>query len=168
MTQELLRDDRLPYREYIQRPGEALDYAIEWTNWLANRWLASFPFAANVAVRPVRSTGFQYIAQNSGLSGNDEPEWPTAAGQSVVDGSITWLCQLADAWSLATTVASSAWSCDAPLTVSGTLAGNKSSCIVTVPAGTADGDYYVRNTVTLANTLLKIGTMLLKVRSGKA
>jgi hypothetical protein len=39
---------------------------------------------------PTKWTGFAYVAQGNGTSGLTEPTWPTIAGGTVLDGSVTW------------------------------------------------------------------------------
>ena len=168
MTQELLRDDSLPYREYVQRPGEILDYAFEWSEFLALRWTPGGNFAANAAIRPVNQTGFQYKATTGGYSSKSEPKWPTRLGDTVLDGSIVWTAVAIDATSLQSAISVSAWTADAGVTVPTTsLTGTNATGFVSVATNTADGDYYVRNTITLANSLQKIGLLLIRVRAGK-
>lgn len=165
MTQELLRDNSLPYAEFIQRPGETIDYAIEWAGWLANRWSAGASFAVNFEIRPRSSTGFQY-SSSGGYSGAIEPTWPTTIGGTVTDGSITWTCAAIDTTSLASTISSSTWAPGSPLTVgTATLTGTNATGFVTAGSGTADGDYYVRNTVTLASGVVKAGLLLIRIRA---
>lgn len=173
MTQELQRDDSLPYREYIQRPSEALDYGIEWSQWLANRWLAGVPFAAGSTVRPRKSTGFEYTTVLGGFSAvaavpTVEPVWPTVVGATVSDGSITWVCQAISTASLVSTISTSIWTPDAPVTVSGaSLSGTRTLVIATFPSNIPDADYYVRNFITLANGTTKEGIFLLRSRAGQ-
>ena len=168
MTQELLRDNSLPYAEFIQRPGETIDYAIEWAGWLANRWYAGTSYSANSKIRPRTATGFQYVA-TAGFSGSYEPTWPTTIGGTVTDGSITWTCAAVDTTSLASTPSSSTWSADSPLAVgTATLTGTNATGFVTSPSNTTDGDYYVRNTVTLSSGVVKVGTLLIRVRAKTA
>jgi len=166
MTQELLRDSSLPYFEFFMRPGDKLDYAFEWANWLASRWLPSYGFAINATIRPRKSTGYQYTVTTPGLSGNVEPTWPTTLGATVTDGSVVWTCEAVDTQSLATTISTALWSADSPLTIaSSILTGTNSTAYVNVPSNASDGDYYVRNDITLANGLTKEGVLLIKVRA---
>lgn len=173
MTQELQRDDSLPYREYIIRPGEALDFGIEWSQWLANRWIAGIPFSAGSVVRPSKSTGFEYLTTAGGLSAAAaiplvEPIWPAIVGGMVSDGSITWVCQAISTASLISTISSSSWTVDAPITQSGaSLSGTRALVLATDPANTGDGDYYLRNFITLANGTTKEGVFLLRSRVGQ-
>ena len=168
MTQELIRDDSLPYREYVQRPGELLDYAFEWSEYLALRWTPGTNFALNATIRPAVQTGYQYKATVAGWSAKFQPNWPTRIGDTVQDGSVVWTAVAIDTTSLVSTISTSAWTADNPITVPTTsLTGTNATGFVNVPSNAADGDYYVRNTITLANTLQKIGLLLIRVRAGK-
>lgn len=173
MSKELLRDDSLPYREYIMRPGDALDYGIEWANWLANRWFAGIPFAAGSVIRPRESTGFEYLTAAGGMTATAEipafePNWPTIIGATVVDGAVTWVCQAISNASLVSTVSGSVWTPDSPVTVGGqNLVGSRAMVIATMPSNIPDGDYYLFNVITLANTVQKTGTFLLRARAKK-
>jgi hypothetical protein len=173
LTQELQRYDSLPYREYIHRPGEALDYGIEWSQWLANRWIAGIPFAAGSVVRPSKANGYEYLTLAGGMSAAAaiplvEPVWPTAVGGIVIDGSIAWICQAISTASLVSTISSSIWTPDNPITQSAaSLSGTRAIVIATNPANTADGDYYLRNFITLANSTTKEGIFLLRSRAGQ-
>lgn len=175
MTRELIRDDSLPYREYLVRPGEILDFAIEWANWLANRWFAGIPFAAASVIRPRVSTGFEYLTVAGGMTGAAaipavEPNWPSLIniGDTLIDGAVIWTKQAISNASLASTVGASVWTPDSPVTVSGqNLIGSRALVLATMPSNIPDGDYYLFNEITLANTVQKIGTFLLRSRAKK-
>lgn len=173
MTRELIRDDSLPYREYLVRPGEILDFSIEWANWLANRWFSGIPFVAGSVIRPRVSTGFEYLTVAGGTTGaaaipTVEPNWPTIVGATLVDGAITWVCQAISNASLVSTVSASVWTPDSPVTVSGqNLIGSRSLVLATMPSNISDGDYYLFNTITLASGVQKTGTFLLRARAKK-
>jgi len=177
-VQELLRDDSMPYAEFYQRPGSSLDYAIEWAGFLSNRWFPGLPFDAGYAIRPRCPTGFQYVAQNSGLSAHAptssspwrdaEPAWPLAPGQTVQDGSITWKCAAVDTTSLASTISASSWTSDGGVSVGARgLVGTRAGVLVIADASLADGDYYVRNTISLASTVTPEGLLRISVRARK-
>jgi hypothetical protein len=175
MSKELLRDDSLPYREYLVRPGDALDFGIEWANWLANRWFSGIPFAAGSVIRPRASTGFEYLTVAGGMTGaaeipSVEPDWLSLInlGDTLVDGAVTWTKQAISNASLVSTVSGSVWTPDSPITVSGqSLAGSRAMTIATMPSNIPDGDYYLFNVITLANTVQKTGTFLLRSRAKK-
>jgi len=174
-VQELLRNDALPYAEFYQRPGETLDYAFEWVGFLAQRWFPGIPFALNYAIRPRNPTGFQYVVTTAGLSAgaptsplSTEPIWPTTATTTLTDGSVTWTCAAIDNTSLASTISNSTWSADSGVTVGGqSLVATRTGVLVAAASNLADGDYYVRNPVTLASGVVKEGVLLIKVRATK-
>jgi hypothetical protein len=47
-------------------------------------------------VKPTVQNGFWYKCTVAGTSGGVEPTWPTTAGNTVVDGTVTWTCVLAN------------------------------------------------------------------------
>lgn len=175
--QELLRNDALPYAEFYQRPNTSLDYAIEWGGYLSQRWLPGQNFALNYVVRPRTSTGFQYVASIAGFSGPNtyaggtpEPAWPTAAGQTIVDGTVTWTCEAVDTTSLVGTITSSTWTADSGVTIAASsYAGTRSNVIVAAaPTGTLpDGDYYVRNLIGVTNGATYEGVLRISIRNTK-
>ena len=56
-------------------------------------WSSDNTYNAGDIVRPRtgNTDSVLFQAQNSGLSGGGEPNWPTTAGLTVVDGAVTWL-----------------------------------------------------------------------------
>jgi hypothetical protein len=100
--------------------AERLDYAFNWTHEFANRWQADYPFAAATAVRPSTkdgATGFEYVS-SGGVSGTEEPVWPTTLGATVEDGSLTWTAAAISNTSLRhRIVAPSAWTAATGLTL---------------------------------------------------
>lgn len=54
------------------------------------RWTASTAYAIGSTASAVAPNGHFYVATLGGTSGSSEPAWPTTAGASVVDGSVTW------------------------------------------------------------------------------
>lgn len=82
-------------QEVCKRAGERIAFPpFELVDRLARLWLPNQPFAETVAVRPNDRlpTGLEYVASGGNSSGK-EPKWPTVAGQTVVDGPITWTAQ---------------------------------------------------------------------------
>jgi hypothetical protein len=168
VVQELLRDDALPYAEFFQRPNTTVDYAIEWLGFLSQRWFAGLPFALNYAVRPRTPTGFQYFVAIAGLSGANEPNWPGKLGAQVVDGSITWQAAAIDNTSLTGTISASNWTADSGVTISSSsLVGTRATVFVAAASALADGDYYVRNIVTLSTGATPEGVLRISVRATK-
>lgn len=58
-----------------------------------NAWVASTPYSLGAAARPTTRNGFVYEVTTAGTSGASEPAWPTTAGSTVVDGTVTWTCR---------------------------------------------------------------------------
>ena len=57
-------------------------------------WAASTAKSVGDAVVPTVANGFIYFATaSSGSTGSTQPTWPTKAGQTVVDGAVTWVAQ---------------------------------------------------------------------------
>lgn len=58
-------------------------------------WQAAQTVAANAYRAPAVPNGFLYKATSGGggATGASEPTWPTTAGNTVVDGDITWTCE---------------------------------------------------------------------------
>ena len=55
-------------------------------------WAASTAYAVNDCVSPTSANGYYYKATVAGTSDAAEPTWPTALGETVVDGGVTWEC----------------------------------------------------------------------------
>lgn len=75
--------------EALANPTVKLTPANSWP--LA--WAASSGFAVGSVVIPTTPNGYLYaVIAGSGNSGSTQPTWPTTIGDSVVDGSVTWVC----------------------------------------------------------------------------
>jgi len=99
--------------------GEALPFQINWTHEFSNRWSANNGYAVASRVRPSKpelQTGFEYES-GGGQSGPEEPSWPSTAGETVVDGSITWTCRTLSNSSLRERIVSSVWTPVANFTI---------------------------------------------------
>lgn len=83
-----------------QGPNARYPYAFNLTDEFARQWQPNYPFAANAAIRPSDAadpTGWQYRNDGSdGVSGAEEPEWPTADNEDVADGSVEWTAEAMD------------------------------------------------------------------------
>ena len=167
MTIQLLRDEERIYLEAVQRPGNKLVYATDWTERIANLWTPGTLIAANSTIRVKPVTGFQYSSTAGGLTGKTAPAWPTTIGQTVLDGSVTWVCAAVDTTSLLRTIASQVWTLDSGIAATGAIiAGNITSAMID-STGAVDGtDYYARNVVTFSDGSEETAVFLIKVRSG--
>ena len=65
------------------------------TGYNTTAWIASTVYALDSQVIPSLSApnGYYYLATIAGTSGATAPTWPTVAGNTVVDGTVTWTCQ---------------------------------------------------------------------------
>lgn len=59
-------------------------------NSWATTWVTLTAYAVGAIVRPVAGNTHLYICVVSGTSAAGEPSWPTASGQTVADGTVTW------------------------------------------------------------------------------
>lgn len=55
-------------------------------------WAASVVYAQDQFTKPTTGNNFVYRCTVAGTTGSTEPTWPTTAGNTVVDGTITWEC----------------------------------------------------------------------------
>lgn len=65
-------------------------------------WAASTAYSLAVAVRPTTRNTFAYEVTTAGTSAVTEPTWPTTAGGTVADGTVTWTCRTNRALAVAT------------------------------------------------------------------
>lgn len=76
--------------DMVQTLGISADPQIK----LRYSWTATTAFIGNTAIDAVPATGFVYVANAAGTTGDTQPTWPTTPGATVVDGSITWTCRV--------------------------------------------------------------------------
>jgi hypothetical protein len=101
-----------------QGAEERQDYAFNVTDEFALRWQPNRAYQTGQAVRPnaLPGTGFEYVAtaadSSGGMSADQEPNWTKTVGATVVDGSITWTCQLPTYDSLRERIDSVDWDSD--------------------------------------------------------
>jgi hypothetical protein len=98
-------------KKACKRQGERLDWAFNWTHELARKWQADVPYAVGVAVRPTdpdAQTALEYVS-GGGQTGSEEPAWPTAIGETVVSGTVTFTAQALSMDSLDDVIVSSVW-----------------------------------------------------------
>lgn len=91
--------------------GEALPFQFDWTHEFSIRWSANSAFEASARIRPSTpegQTGFEYES-SGGQSGPEEPEWPTAEGETVTSGSITFTARALSNASLRERIVSATW-----------------------------------------------------------
>jgi hypothetical protein len=54
-------------------------------------WKPATAYAVDTAAEPTVRNGYRYAVAVAGTSGADEPAWPESVGDTVTDGSVTWL-----------------------------------------------------------------------------
>lgn len=59
---------------------------------IANAWGTVTAYAAGEIVTPSATNGYRYRAVVDGTSDVAEPAWPTTIGDTIIDGTVTWLC----------------------------------------------------------------------------
>jgi hypothetical protein len=142
-----------------QPAGDNIQYPIDVTALAVRPWSAGSYIQAGTLMRPTAAyggghgTGFVYQASATGQTGSTEPTWPTTAGGTVTDGSITWTAIVPPAAG-ADTIAGVAWTQANPPDASLTITGQTSSGVVTsafVGNGTSGNTYTVLVTVTMAS-----------------
>ena len=60
---------------------------------MAVNWFPNTNFSLNTIVKAgtTQYTGFHFKCTSAGTSAGSEPDWPTTLGNTVIDGSVTWV-----------------------------------------------------------------------------
>ena len=58
-----------------------------WPLWVENKEIPLGWY-----IRPSKPNGFIYMCSQQGLSGEDEPEWPTEINETIEDNEVVWSC----------------------------------------------------------------------------
>ncbi len=141
-----------PIDEFEQDPADVLDYAVGFADMCVRYREPDTAYAANVCVRPARSTGLQYKATTAGRSGNQEPRWPEVAGQTVQDGSVVWTAEAITTSSLLRTLSSATWTPDAGLTASApAIDAEACAAVANISGGALGQSYLVRVAATFSD-----------------
>lgn len=143
-------------------PAEERTIAVDLLALCAKFWEPSKPYSAASTVRPTSSTGFEYVA-TAGTSGSKEPRWPTVAGQTVIDGSVTWTAQAASTASLNVPTVPAVPVTPSGLTVAGISIADTTRILATFSGGTDGQDYEAAFTATI-NGNVRVRRVLVKVR----
>jgi len=83
--------------EHIKQNGNQMTICLENPTHFyqacdPEEWQAETQYQEGEVVRPTSRNGFVYVCIQAGTSGTSEPSWPTAAGQTVSDGTVVWEC----------------------------------------------------------------------------
>lgn len=73
----------------------ALNPAYIMANLLSVRWQPNTFYSQFQYVRPTNDNGHLYRVSHDGVSGAQEPTWPTSNGQTIIDGAAEWVCVVA-------------------------------------------------------------------------
>lgn len=161
-------DGLLPWGLRFQRVGEMLIYAIDWSEWLANRWLPRARVVSGDVVRPTRGGNLQFTCVTGGYTGRDEPGWPCGIGAQVLDGGIVvWQAEALDDESLAATIEQSTWAPSAPaIGVTSPRVANETTALASIDTTLAvvGTDYDVSNAIQTTDGRQKVGKFRIKVR----
>lgn len=136
--------------------------------FLAKGWRPGQLYPINDVVLPNRKFAGLQMKSSGGQSGVKEPLWPTTAGGTVSDGSITWTAEALSNDSLLATITLSAWAVDplAGLTLSAddmiNTNGSQRTWLL-VAGGVAGRKYEVKNTITLSNGAVEESALLVEI-----
>lgn len=126
-----------------KRENEVVKLTFNFERVLETIWQPAKEYDATDYVRPTRANGFEYEATHSGTaqSGVREPKWPTTAGNTVTDGSVTWTAR-AFSTNATDTISTRTVTADSGLTVDSSAIDAR-TVTATISGGTAPGMYDV-------------------------
>lgn len=87
---------------FLNLPGEAWvvayntrigNWQIEKVNNTYSAWSSGASVAKGVRRIPSPATGYYYEVTVAGITGGAPPIWPTTLGDTVTDGTVTWICR---------------------------------------------------------------------------
>lgn len=158
-----------PYVEVpAKRVFDRVPVLFDWHDYLAVFRESGKAYTIGTCVRLPRSpeaTGLQYRCTVAGVTSGapaSRVRWPTVAGQSVTDGTVTWTAEAADAQSLRTTISGSVFVVPSALTA-GTPTVSDLAYVVQIAGGVDGTSYEVKHQITMANGELKEGVAVLPV-----
>lgn len=150
-------------RPALKDPDEVMPIRLDWYKFCANIAERNERYDLGEVVRPETPTGFAYQAQNTGVTASRKPRWPLVLTQTILDGSVTWLCIEAETNGLNTLETPTAYSDPPGLTIGSLVVEEACKLSCTYADGLLDQDYAAVFTVTL-NGLIRIARQLVQVR----
>jgi hypothetical protein len=158
-----------PIGFFFQRAGDALRYGIDFTPWLAQRWLPRQQVSYGDVVRSTRRSSVQFRCVVPGITGSNEPRWPGGLCVQLLDGNAIWQTERIDDSSLVATIAptSATWSSSSPLiSVSNAIIFDGRIALATVNSSNAvpGNDYDVVCAVVASDTRQRAAKIRIKVR----
>ena len=102
-------------QEECKRSGERKQRGFDLTAFCASNWSPKTFFSTGDVIRVLGVatggeqvfTGFDYVADSDGYTGEFEPVWPVAG--SVDDGSLSWTMTVSGRWNAVTSRPRSCW-----------------------------------------------------------
>lgn len=128
-------------------PDVATVYEIDVFEQIVVEAYRSHRFEVDDVVRAPKDTGFFYVCQTAGRTGDHYPQyWPRAASETVADGSVVWNTVHPDSAG-PTTIQIVTWIMPTGLTLDSQSEANHVAT-ATISGGTADVDYDVTARIT--------------------
>jgi hypothetical protein len=154
-----------PYGEFYQAAGEKLWYAINWNEWLANRWQPNAQVTIGQSIRSYPGNGYQQTCTIQGRTASTPPAFEPSSGAFLMDGSVEWVTTGVDDTSLGATVVTSYWNSSDQLALSSGGVRDECSLVLIDTTGAIKGvDYDVQCTATMSDGQVNIGKLRIKVR----
>lgn len=152
-------------------PDEVYDLEFEFRDLLLTAWTPGTQKSVGDFVRPTVPNGKEYEATvvtlpgTIGQTNSNEPTWPIAVGDTVVDGSVTWTCR-AFGTSATDTISSQTATAPSGLTL-GTPTSSGTVVTVRASAGIDGKDYLVTCQIVTAAGQTFEDSAVLPVRTPK-
>lgn len=97
--------------------------------YLSTAWQATTAYGAGVFRVPTTTNGYRYRVTVAGTSAAGEPVWPTTVGNTVADGTVTWICDGPDTFGSEQADIPNATESQDPTSI---------ACVATIPAFPSD------------------------------
>ena len=151
----------------MQFAGASLPFDLDVGVLAVGSWVPNASIAASELVRPSdgHETGFVYQASAAGQAGAMEPAWPTVAGGTVVDGSITWAAVVPPAAG-GDVIQSVTWAQQSPPDAALTISGQSNDALTAIAylgAGTSGNAYIVIVTILMTSGVRFVAQIILTI-----
>lgn len=148
-----------------KRSFDKVPVFVDWHDYLISKWSQGITVSGGIRIRLRRkdSRGLQFRALNDGVSGKKEPVWPQVNGGQVWDGTVQWVAEPVDAFSLRISIATESW----PVVTGVTLSDAVNADLVyrvTVAGGTNGREYLIKHQIVLADGEKKEAVAVLLVQ----
>lgn len=139
-------------------------------------WTAAAATTIGARVRPTTANGHWYICVAAGTTkaGDNEPTWPTVAGDTVVDSSVTWMEWVASAAIVDTLTVTTVYSDNdaalyfgagspAHLMAAAAFRANAQLALTVLPIADGDGATYAAGSIAFAGSASTAGVLTLYI-----